>query len=211
MTDCIEDSRQADSPNLEFNSKKVEASVLKSQSRFKFVYELDMATAEHQQTKKDQLQNFQEQEELRRKLSNQQKILERMATSRDRGQVESPKKTKEERMANLFQEERKRSNKESELTYRMRQLSDMKERISENAYDFRALYERLILTYQPNFKFEAFNEDIQRNFNRIKDELEAENAALQQEKRKAVEEQDRFYYERIRLANSPDEEGNDEY
>lgn len=210
MTDFTKD-RQAGFSSLEVDSEQVESGVLKSQIQVKIVDEADIVVSDYQQTRKERLQNFQEQEELRRKLANQGKILEKMAIHHAIEQKKSLPKTKDERMLHLLREERKLSDKEDDLTHRIRQLLDMQEQISENIYNFRTLYERLMLTYQPSFKFEMFNDEIQRNFNRIEEELEAKNIALQQERRKTVEERERVYYERVRLANSPDEEGNHEY
>ncbi|WP_273451887.1 hypothetical protein [Streptococcus ferus] len=175
----------------------------KEEQGIKFVYDPDMTPAERLQAQREQLQNIREQEELKKLLANQSKILQQMSQRHQKQQEkEEKKKTPEEEIEDLRREESDLLEKEYQIDGKIKKITEYYQEAESSAHHIDLILEQLTYQYSPQNGFDSIREDFLRKLHKFRECFEEESQTLKQEKRKASEEQDRVYYERIRIANS---------
>ena len=139
----------------------------------KFVYDPDMTLAERLQAQREQMQNLREQEELKRMLANQDKVMYKISRH--------------------FQEEQKVKEKIKSPDY---------ESVESDAHQMHALLDELAYRYSPQNGFEHMRDEFFQSWQSFRANFEEDSEALKKQKRRVSEEYDEAYHERIRIVNS---------
>ena len=161
----------------------------------KFVYDPDMTLEERLQAQREQLQNLREQEELKRMLANQDKVMYKIS---QRYQKEQEKiKSPEEQIEDLCRKESDLLEKEYQIDGDLKKVTEYYESVESDAHQMHAFLDDLAYRYSSQ---NGFEQSFQGSF-------EEESGALKQQRKEVSEERDKIHHERVRMVNSLEDKG----
>lgn len=118
----------------------------------KFVYDPDMTLEERLQAQREQLQNLREQEELKRMLANQDKVMYKIS---QRYQKEQEKiKSPEEQIEDLCLKESDLLEKEYQIDGDLKKVTEYYESVESDAHQMHAFLDDLAYRYSSQNGFE---------------------------------------------------------
>lgn len=172
----------------------------------KFIYDPDMTLAERLRAQREQLQNLREQEELKRMLANQDKVMYKIS---QRYQKEQEKiKSPEEQIEDLCRKESDLLEKEYQIDGDLKKVTEYYESVESDAHQMHALLDELAYRYSPQNGFEHMRDEFLQNWQSFRANFEEDSEVLKKQKRKVSEEYDKAYHERIRIVNSLEDKRN---
>ena len=171
----------------------------------KFIYDPDMTLAERLRAQREQLQNLREQEELKRMLANQDKVMYKIS---QRYQKEQEKiKSPEEQIEDLCRKESDLLEKEYQIDGDLKKITEYYESVESDAHQMHAFLDDLAYRYSSQNGFEHMRDDFFQNWQSFQGSFEEESGALKQQRKEVSEERDKIYHERIRMVNSLEDKG----
>ena len=175
----------------------------------KFVYDPDMTLAERLQAQREQMQNLREQEELKRMLANQDKVMYKISRHFQEDQkVKEKIKSPEEQIEDLRYKESELLEKEYQIDGDLKKVTEYYESVESDAHKMHALLDELAYRYSPQNGFEHMRDEFLQNWQSFRANFEEDSEVLKKQKRKVSEEYDKAYHERIRIVNSLEDKRN---
>lgn len=177
-----------------------------TEKSIKFVYDPDMTLAERLRAQREQLQNLREQEELKRMLANQDKVMYKIS---QRYQKEQEKiKSPEEQIEDLCRKESDLLEKEYQIDGDLKKVTEYYESVETDAHQMHALLDELAYRYSPQNGFEHMRDEFLQNWRSFRANFEEDSETLKKKKRKVSEEYEKAFHERIRIVNSLEDKRN---